>query len=207
MRSTTICRAILAGGAVSLVLLIAGCGDSDGGGMGHDNMGAQNTSAAAPATGAAFNDADVQFATGMIPHHRQALDMATMAETKATTPGVKALATRIGKAQEPEIATMSGWLTTWRKPVPSADAMGDGMMTDMPGMMTQEEMRKLTAASGSAFDKMFLTMMIKHHQGAVEMAKTEQAHGSDPAAKKLAGDIATSQTAEITEMQTLLTKL
>jgi uncharacterized protein (DUF305 family) len=203
-------RAALAAGALTLVLFTAACGGSgDSGGMDH-NMGGQPTASATPKSGATFNATDVQFATDMIPHHRQAVEMAKLAETKATTPAVKDLAGRISKAQEPEIATMSGWLTAWGEPVPSAGAMDHGMdhgMPSMPGMMSQQEMQQLTSASGTAFDKMFLTMMIKHHEGAVEMARTEQDKGVNPAAKKLAGDIATSQTAEIAEMESLLDKM
>jgi uncharacterized protein (DUF305 family) len=208
MRSINLHRAALITGTLGLVLLAGACGDDDGG-MGHGNMGGSTpTSAAAAKSGATFNATDVQFATDMIPHHRQALDMAKVAESKASTPEVKALAGKIAKAQEPEITTMSGWLTAWGEPVPSPGGMNHGDMgAEMPGMMTDQEMQDLAKAAGPTFDKMFLQMMIKHHQGAVEMARTEQAQGQDPAAKKLAGDIATSQTAEITEMQGLLAKL
>jgi uncharacterized protein (DUF305 family) len=134
---------------------------------------------------------------------------------------VKDLAARISKEQQPEITIMSGWLTSWGKPVPAASStpgMGTAMpmpdtssampgMGNMPGMMSGADMKKLDAANGTAFDKMFLTMMITHHQGAVQMATTEQAQGANPAAKRLAGDIASSQTAEITEMRGLLSKL
>jgi uncharacterized protein (DUF305 family) len=195
----------MATGALSLALFAGACGDS---GMDHGNMGNGGaTSAAAPKSGATFNATDVKFATDMIPHHRQALDMAKTAPSKAATPEVKALADKISKAQEPEIATMSGWLTAWGEPVPSPGGMNHGGMGGMPGMMTDQEMQDLSKATGKDFDRMFLQMMIKHHQGAVEMAKTEQAHGQDPAVKQLAGKIAADQTAEITEMQGLLTKL
>ncbi|MGI5184132.1 DUF305 domain-containing protein [Dactylosporangium sp. CA-152071] len=208
MRTINLRRAAIATGALSLALLAGGCGD---GGMDHGTMGTgAPTSVAAPKSGATFNATDVKFATDMIPHHRQALDMAKIAQSKATTPEVKALADRIAKAQEPEIATMSGWLTAWGEPVPSPGGMshGDmGGMGHMPGMMTDQEMQDMSKATGKDFDTMFLQMMIKHHQGAVEMAKTEQAQGQDPVAKQLAGKIAADQTAEITEMQGMLAKL
>ncbi|GGM42590.1 DUF305 domain-containing protein [Dactylosporangium sucinum] len=198
-------------GAVSLVLL----GTSACGGGTHHDPGTRPTAPAATASGAtagSFNGIDVRFATDMIPHHRQALEMAKLAEARAATPAVKDLAGRISKAQEPEIATMSGWLTAWGEPVPSPGGMDHGMdhgdtMGGMPGMMSQQEMQQLAKATGTGFDKMFLTMMIKHHEGAVEMAKAEQAQGADPAAKKLAGDIAAGQTAEIAEMRRLLEQL
>lgn len=207
MRTINLRRAAVATGALGLALFAGGCGDS---GMDHGNMGnGTPTSAAAPKSGATFNATDVKFATDMIPHHRQALDMAEVAQSKATTPEVKALADRIAKAQEPEIATMSGWLTAWGEPVPSPGAMhhGTGDMGQMPGMMTDQEMQDLSKATGKDFDKMFLQMMIKHHQGAVEMARTEQAQGQDPSTKQLAAKIAADQTAEITEMQAMLAKL
>ncbi|MFF5233596.1 DUF305 domain-containing protein [Dactylosporangium sp. NPDC000521] len=207
MRTINLRRVAVATGALSLALLAGGCGDS---GMDHGNMGnGSRTSAAAPKSGATFNATDVKFANDMIPHHRQALDMAKTAQSKAATPEVKALADKIAKAQEPEIATMSGWLTAWGEPVPSPGAMHHDMggMAEMPGMMTDQEMQDLAKATGKDFDTMFLQMMIKHHQGAVEMAKTEQAQGQDPAAKQLAAKIAADQTAEITEMQGMLAKL
>ncbi|GAB3836387.1 DUF305 domain-containing protein [Dactylosporangium cerinum] len=198
--------AVLATGALILALLAGGCGDHQ---TDHNTMGATATSTAAPKSGATFNAIDVRFATEMIPHHRQAIDMATAAQSKAVTPEVKALADKIAKAQEPEIATMSGWLTAWGEPVPSPGAMHHDMgdMAQMPGMMTDREMQDLSKAAGKDFDTMFLQMMIKHHQGAVEMAKTEQAQGQDPAARQLAAKIAADQTAEITEMQGLLAKM
>lgn len=156
-----------------------------------------------------FNATDVQFATDMIPHHRQAVDLAALAATKASDAEVKALAAKIRTAQEPEIATMSGWLTAWGEPVPSTDAMHHdaGDMGGMPGMLTDAELRQLGTATGTAFDKLFLTSMIKHHEGAVETARAEQAQGADPAVKKLAADIVTSQTLEIAAMKALLDKL
>jgi uncharacterized protein (DUF305 family) len=203
MRTTNLRRAALATGALGLALLAGGCGDH---GTGHDTMGTPTTPAVAPKSGATFNATDVKFATDMIPHHRQALDMAKTAESKAATPDVKALAGRIAKAQDPEIATMSGWLTAWGEPVPSPGAMHHDM-GEMPGMMTGQELQDLSKATGKDFDRMFLQMMIRHHQGAVEMAKTEQAQGQDPAVRQLATKIAADQTAEITEMQGLLAKL
>ncbi len=151
----------------------------------------------------------MQFATDMIPHHRQAVDMAAMAATKASDPGVKAIAAKIRAGQEPEIATMAGWLTAWGEPVPSPGAMHHDMgdMGGMPGMLTDTELRQLGAASGAAFDKLFLTLMIKHHEGAVETATTAQAQGESPAVKQLAGAVVASQTAEIAEMKALLDKL
>ncbi|MFE6647007.1 DUF305 domain-containing protein [Nocardioides sp. NPDC057772] len=150
-----------------------------------------------------FNDSDVTFASEMIPHHRQAVEMAVLAETRAKSSDVKELAAAIKDAQDPEIRTMSGWLTSWGEPVPE-DMSGMDMSSSMPGMMSSDDMDKLSRAIADEFDQMFLTMMIEHHEGAIEMAKTEQADGTSPDAVALAKQIETAQTDEITTMKGLL---
>lgn len=148
---------------------------------------------------ASFNKADVEFVQGMIPHHSQAIEMAKLASTRAETPEVKALATRIEDAQDPEIKQMRSWLKEWDEPEKSM--AGDGMGA---GMMSGADMDKLRAAKGADFDEMFLTMMIVHHKGAVGMAQTERQDGKNADAKKLAADIIETQEAEIVEMTGLL---
>jgi uncharacterized protein (DUF305 family) len=190
-------------------LALAGCGsDSDSGSMPGMNHGSSGTSTTPPSSAAtaAFNDADVSFATQMIPHHQQAVQMASMAGYQATTPEVKQLATAIKAAQDPEIKLMSGWLTSWGKPVPTPSHGGHGGQ-EMPGMMTEEEMSELGKAKGTMFDRMWIQMMIKHHQGAVTMAKAEQTNGKDPASIALAKTIEKAQTTEIATMQRLLGQL
>jgi len=150
-----------------------------------------------------FNDADVTFATDMISHHRQAIEMAELAKTRAQSQQVKDLAARIEQAQDPEIQTMADWLTAWGKPVPD-DMGGMDMSGSMPGMMGTEDMQMLQGMSGAGFDRMFLQMMIEHHQGAIEMARTEQADGTNADAQALAGQIGNAQTAEITTMRSML---
>ena len=166
-------------------------------------------------TGAAsadHNDQDVTFATEMIPHHAQAVQMSEMALANAENQEVRDLAEDISAAQEPEIEQMSSWLEAWGEDVPdtgSGDMGGmdhggmDGM-EDMPGMMSSDEMDELESASGSTFDEMFLSMMIEHHEGAIEMAQTEQADGENPDAIDLAETIEETQTAEIETMNELL---
>ncbi|MFD6227994.1 DUF305 domain-containing protein [Streptomyces sp. NPDC060232] len=160
------------------------------------------------------NQADVTFAQEMIPHHRQAIVMAQMARSHDSSPQVKALAERIGRAQATEIETMTGWLRAWGETVPRGmgsmeDMAGMGHDDDdapsMPGMMGRAQMMDLDRASGRAFDTMFLTMMIPHHEGAIEMAESELRHGSHGPAKDLATDIIRSQTAEIAQMRAMLT--
>ncbi|WP_418955295.1 DUF305 domain-containing protein [Streptomyces tritici] len=200
--------AVLAAGAAALVLAACGgSGDGDSSGSGHGGHGASSPSpsVSAPATAAkdGRNAADVAFAKGMIPHHRQAVEMADLAPTRAESPAVKKLAADIKKAQDPEIRTLSGWLTSWGEQVPAAGAM-DHSAHGAGGMMTMEEMDRLEKASGKAFDTAFMELMIKHHEGAVAMAKTEQAQGAFPEAKKMAEAIITSQSAEIAQMNKLL---
>ncbi|OIJ26047.1 DUF305 domain-containing protein [Nocardioides luteus] len=159
-------------------------------------------------TTAGHNDADVTFAQQMIPHHQQAIEMAKAAETHAESQEVKDLAADIEAAQGPEIKTMTGWLEDWGEDVPDEGMPGmdhgDMPSDGMTGMMSQDDMNELGNATGAAFDRMFLTMMIEHHEGAIEMAKTEQADGESADAKALAEDIETAQTEEIQTMQDLL---
>ncbi|MEU7469234.1 DUF305 domain-containing protein [Streptomyces sp. NPDC044984] len=193
--------ALVAAGAAALVL--AACGGDGDGTAGHGGHATKSPSASAPASTGQHNAADVAFAEGMIPHHRQAVEMAGLAPSRAESAEVRKLAEDIEKAQAPEIRTLSGWLTSWGEEVPAEGAM-DHSMHGSGGMMTAEEMRQLEDSSGKAFDTAFMEMMIKHHEGAVAMAEAEQADGAYDPAQKMAGEIITSQTAEITRMNKLL---
>jgi uncharacterized protein (DUF305 family) len=169
--------------------------------------GGSASPSATPAVGA-HNQADITFATEMIPHHHQAVQMADMALTQATNADVKTLAQAIKAAQDPEIVQMSGWLAGWQQPIPSSSTSGMGGMDHTgTGMMSDADMTSLSKATGAAFDRMWVSMMIRHHQGAVTMATTEQSSGQNPDAKKLAQSIITSQTAQITQLTALLGKL
>jgi uncharacterized protein (DUF305 family) len=185
---------------LAATLALAGCGSDS---MNHGSSSTPTTTA----TAGAFNDADVRFATQMIPHHQQAVQMANIAGYQATTPEVKQLATAIKAAQDPEIKLMSGWLTSWGKPVPTPSHGGHGEHEEMPGMVTEDDLSDLGKQKGSMFDRMWIQMMIMHHQGAVTMAKTEQAGGQDPASIALAQKIQAAQTTEIATMQRLLGRL
>jgi uncharacterized protein (DUF305 family) len=180
--------------ALFALTLIAACGDNGSDGGSKSDSSSKET--------AERNAADVKFAQDMIPHHGQAIEMAKLAATRAASPQVKALAQKIERAQDPEIKTMSDWLKAWGEDVPAAD-MPAGGHASMPGMMSADEMTEMEKMSGAEFDNMFIEMMIRHHQGAIEMAKTEQADGKNAEAKALAAQIETAQTAEISEMQTL----
>jgi len=158
-------------------------------------------------SGAKFNDQDVTFAQEMIPHHRQAVEMAEHAATRASSARVKELATAIEGAQDPEITTMKGWLEDWDKPLSDQGRSGMGNGPDdghMAGMMSDDELSSLGRASGPEFDKMFLTMMIRHHQGAIRMAESEIAEGENAEAIALAETIKDAQTGEIATMKDLL---
>jgi uncharacterized protein (DUF305 family) len=179
---------------------------TDNGGHDMDNMNSTRTSPGAASSSpsgqsapGAHNDADVAFATDMIPHHAQAVAMAKMVPTRASSQQVKDLATQIQAAQDPEIKLMSGWLEAWGEPVPAAGEMQHG-----DGMMSMEEMGQLETATGAAFDKMWLEMMIKHHDGAIVMARIELTAGGDAEAKKLAQAIVDGQGKEIAAMNSLL---
>lgn len=191
-------------GMAALVLSACGGGGHDMGSMG---SGSASPSASASAAGA-HNDADVSFATEMIQHHRQAVEMAELADSRASSQEVKGLAAKIKGAQDPEIKTMSGWLTVWGEEVPAdmSGMEGHDMSSGMPGMMSSEDMDNLEKGSGAEFDKMFLEMMVEHHEGAVSMAKTEKANGEYGPAVKLADDVITAQTAEIEQMGKMLGK-
>jgi uncharacterized protein (DUF305 family) len=127
--------------------------------------------------------------------------MSRLAESRASSAEVKELAKQIEAAQDPEIQTMSGWLQSWGMQMPSGMPMMDH---GMPGMMSEADMTKLESLSGAAFDKAFLEMMIKHHEGAIEMARQEQSSGAHQPAKELAASIIESQSAEIAKMKQLL---
>ncbi|QZY27744.1 DUF305 domain-containing protein [Nocardioides coralli] len=189
----------LAAPLLALGLALTACGGTD------------SDTEAAPAD---HNDQDVAFATEMIPHHAQAVEMSEIAAANAESPEVRDLAEDISAAQGPEIEVMSSWLDAWGEDVPDTDGGMGGMnhggsddmggMEDMPGMMSSDEMGDLESASGSEFDTMFLTMMIEHHEGAIEMAQTQQDEGEYPEAVDLAETIEETQTEEIQTMEDLL---
>ena len=198
--------AVLAVATVTAALVLTACGSDDD--SAHD--GGHGTSASASASTASHNAQDVSFAQGMIPHHRQALEMAELAADRASSADVKDLAARIEKAQDPEIETMSGWLKAWGEDVPQAMESTGSMPgmdhSGMPGMMDDADMAKLEQASGKDFDTLFLTQMVEHHEGAVDMARTEKSKGAYEPATSMADDIVTGQSAEISEMNKLLGK-
>jgi uncharacterized protein (DUF305 family) len=194
-------RKNLVGAALAVLtsgLVLAGC--AEGAHPGASDHGTTTAGATSAAPSTEHNDADVTFAQGMIPHHQGAIEMAELAQGRTTNAEVLDLASRVKQAQDPEIKTMTAWLDSWGVP-----AHGSGMDhgSDMPGM-GDAELGMLKQAKDAEFDRMFLEMMIEHHQGAVDMANTELRQGSNADAKKLAQQVVDSQQAEITEMRALL---
>ncbi|MFG2401208.1 DUF305 domain-containing protein [Streptomyces lydicus] len=209
-------RLALVSATAASAVLLAACGGNDSAGhTGHNSPSGPAASPRASAPSGAHNAADVAFAKGMIPHHRQAVEMAGLAATRAASSQVKELATTIRKAQDPEITTMSGWLAAWGEQVPGKTSGTDhsGMTampgmdhSAMPGMMGAKEMDALKKKSGKDFDASFLEMMVAHHRGALRMAGTEKAEGAYGPAKTLAESVIKGQSAEITRMNKLLGK-
>lgn len=188
----------LAAAAAALTLTLAGCSASE-----------------SSTDGKAYNDADVDFASDMIQHHAQALQMVDLTLGRKLDAEVVTLTEQIRTAQAPEIEKMADWLEDWDQPVPetsrdhaNAHAQEHGesveMDTDMPGMLSAKELESLESASGPEFQTMWLEMMIEHHEGAVEMAEAQVEEGSNAKAVALAEDIISTQEREISTMQDLL---
>ncbi len=145
--------------------------------------------------------ADAMFAQMMIPHHEQAVVMADLAPTRAQDPTIIAIAAEIKGAQQPEIDQMAAWLEEWGVPrMAGDDAMAAHGGHGMSGMLTDEQIAELEAASGPDFDRLFAQFMIEHHQGAVEMA-SEVTGSADPRVAALAAQIIETQQAEIEQLQ------
>jgi uncharacterized protein (DUF305 family) len=220
-RISVITAAAIAAASVAL----AGCGGNSAPTSTVPGTGAAATTASTAAPSTAHNQADITFVQDMIPHHQQAVAMAKMVANHGASTQVTDLAGRIEAAQQPEIDHLNGFLRAWNAPVSqstgssmnpthgmpgmsgmdhSQDNSGPGGTSSMPGMMSGGHMQQRGQANGPAFDKMFLQMMIGHHQVAVTMSQTELAHGQNPDAKALAHRIIDAQQREITEMRTML---
>ncbi len=169
-----------------------------------------------PVSGAApYNPADVHFLAGMIGHHAQAIQMAGWAPSHGASPSVRALCERIVVAQNDEIAFAQRWLREHGEYVPPADPRGHIMQGMdhpmlMPGMLTPEQMAQLDAARGAEFDRLFLTFMIQHHQGAITMVQQLLAvpgAAENGPVNRFATDVFADQTTEINRMNLMLADL
>lgn len=141
---------------------------------------------------------DLKFIDTMTAHHQSALEMAKLAESKASHPELRSTAADMQKAQMAEIDQMAGWRNEWSPgAAPAVDHQMKGMKETMAGM----DMGKLASAEGDDFDHMFLDMMIKHHSGAVTMAEDALANATRPEVKELAQKVIADQRREISQMQ------
>ena len=187
---------VLLSGALATTLTLAGCSVE-----GADRGGGSSPSSSSSSESASANNADITFATQMVVHHKQAVEMAQVVLDKSgIDPRVTEMAQNIKDAQGPEIDTMNGWLDSW-----GASGSMDGM--DMGGTMSGADMAALEAASGSEANKLFLEQMTAHHEGAIDMAKTEVQTGQNVDAIALAQKIIDDQTAEIASMKDILDTL
>ncbi|MEV6277993.1 DUF305 domain-containing protein [Nocardia sp. NPDC051832] len=199
-------RITLAVAAIGLIA--AGCSDDSGSMPGMDHSASSSAAAtSAPGARTDFNDADVAFLQGMYPHHAQAVEMAKLVPSRSQNPQLLALATAVEQAQSPEMEQISKLLQSFGKPVPSATGEHAGHGATMPGMMSTAQLDALRAASGTAFDRQWLELMIQHHQGAIAMADTEIAGGVNPESVALARAVRTAQQAEIATMNGMLAGL
>ena len=186
-------RIVLASSTLLIAsLALTGCTINIGGTGGMNGEMMENNE-----TTSAFSGTDIMFAQMMIPHHQQAVDMSTLAETHTTNPEILALAKQIKDAQAPEIKQMTAWIES------TGAGMDMGHDMGMGGMLTEEQMTALGNAQGAAFDKLYLEGMIGHHEGALQMAKMIE-NSSNSEAKTLAANIVTSQSAEIEKMKQML---
>lgn len=149
------------------------------------------------------NDADLTFVRDMIVHHGQAVQMADLAADRADRDDVKGLADRIADTQRPEIDMLNRWLEL--HDLPKVDPVGHGAAhAGMPGMATPEQVDQLRVARGSDFDRLFLTLMVTHHEGALTMVETVRKAGAEVRVQEIADDVAITQADEIHRMRGML---
>jgi uncharacterized protein (DUF305 family) len=188
--------------------VVAGCGAASTSGTVPGGM-------AAPVPAAAANEADVRFMTGMIHHHAQALTMADLALTHSTSPAIRTLSERIRVSQTDEIALLQQWLGENGAPVPEVTVPGTAPgavvhhdpSLQMAGMLSPQQILELSAARGAEFDRLFLTLMIQHHEGALDMVETlfaSHGGGVDDFIYKIASDTFADQGSEIDRMYAML---
>lgn len=149
--------------------------------------------------GQGYTEADVRFVQGMIPHHAQALVMTELVAVRTGSAAMRRMARRIEVSQKDEIAIMERWLERRAEPVPGAHLHG----SPMPGMLTEEELARLAATSGEEFDRLFLELMIRHHEGALVMVADlfDSGGGQEAEIFQLASHVDADQRAEIARMR------
>ncbi|MFE0751612.1 DUF305 domain-containing protein [Gordonia sp. NPDC058843] len=195
------------GFAASAVLALAGCSPDEE--PATTTTGAsQPVSSVSASASADHNEADVEFTSTMVGHHRQAVMMAELVEGRTDNAELIALASSIEKAQNSEITQMEERLESWGVSTDgledSHENMGHGGHSAMPGMLDPDQMAALRDARGTEFDALWLEGMIRHHEGAIAMADAVLADGVDPATKALAQEVKRTQQAEIDQMKGML---
>jgi uncharacterized protein (DUF305 family) len=207
--------------ATVLLLALAACGGTRSAGNGFE-MGADAAKERARADSLRYpyTKADIDFMMGMIHHHAQAIQISRWAPTHQAGAEVIRLTERIINAQQDEITLMRQWLGDRHQSPPKVDSLGGiemdhsqhgaHAMSPMPGMLTAEQMAQLDAARGIEFDRLFLTFMIQHHRGAVQMVRelfSNQGAGQDETIFKFAADVEVDQSTEIKRMLQMLITL
>ena len=200
--------------AVATALSLSSCTSPASDGHTDHPQGSESSASAQPA---GFNDQDVEFATNMIPHHQQAVEMAGLVPDRSTNPAVLKLAADIAAAQGPEIETLKVFLVQWKEGTDTTPETpetsgspdsheGHGGMDpmEMQGMIDAAAIANLASLKGPEFDKLWMQSMISHHEGAIEMANAEIAGGVNVDAKNLAQQIVAAQQAEINQMKQML---
>ncbi|WP_435200222.1 DUF305 domain-containing protein [Janibacter sp. GS2] len=180
---------------------------------GEPNTSLSGTSAVASPS-ASYNSADVDFLQDMIVHHAQAVVMGDIVKGTLTDPKVTAIASRISDEQKPEMRGMARTLTSWKEDVPpQAENPTFGMRNghsshgSMPGMATTQQLERLERATGADQDRLYLDLMIRHHQGALTMSTTLSRQGADERTGELGDDITVTQTKQIEQMKAMRTRL
>ena len=183
--------------AAATVIALSSCSTT------REDRGAPESPAASADMESGHNTDDVMFAQMMIPHHQQAVELAALVPDRSTNPQVQQLAAAIAGQQQPEINAMKAMLAQWEVDSSEMPHQGAHGMT-MSGMVDEATMVRLSALKGAEFDSLWLTSMIGHHEGAIEMADVEIADGSNVDMVGLARAIVTAQQGEIDQMKQIL---
>jgi uncharacterized protein (DUF305 family) len=206
--------------ALCVPLAIAGCSGRRS--PSTPEPSAEPTAEVSPSTAAAASalsdsarrrhvEADVRFMQRMIDHHAQALELTRLVPTHTTRADIRLIAERVQVSQRDEMALMRRWLERHGAKAPGPDSLhahhGGGGEPPMPGMLTAEEMSRLAGVTGTEFDRLFLRLMIRHHEGALAMVSelfSTPGAGQDPELFSFASDVDADQRAEIRRLRALL---
>lgn len=188
--------------AVMAAVALGACGSSDDP-AGRGMMPGTTASPSGTAPAADHGQADVMFSMMMVPHHEQAVEMSALVPSRSEDPELRELAAAIADAQQPEIEQMQGWLRGWGVAAPGDMAGHMGHM-GMDGMLSAAELEELESLRGPAFERTWLQGMVRHHEGAIDMAEQVLEDGVHEPTRALARTIITTQQAEITAMQEML---